>query len=142
MHVVSNVYLYTLALMLFSLQDISMHVSNISPLAACSKTKRKVTVGVICPYTAQVVAIQEKLGKMKFDPVQVKINSVDGFQGGEEDIIILSAVRSNSGGLVGFLSNRQRTNVSLTRARYLHVQYYYYLLTLLSFVIHARSYFL
>ncbi|CAL4906592.1 unnamed protein product [Urochloa decumbens] len=85
---------------------------------ACSKTEKKVTVGVICPYTAQVVAIQEKLGKMKFDPVQVKINSVDGFQGGEQDIIILSAVRSNSDGLVGFLSNRQRTNVSLTRARY------------------------
>nr|TKW06157.1 hypothetical protein SEVIR_7G223800v2 [Setaria viridis] len=85
---------------------------------ACSKAKRKVSVGVICPYTAQVLAIQEKLGKMKFDPVQVKINSVDGFQGGEEDIIILSTVRSNSDGLVGFLSNRQRTNVSLTRARY------------------------
>uniref|UniRef100_A0A0A9D301 DNA2/NAM7 helicase-like C-terminal domain-containing protein n=1 Tax=Arundo donax TaxID=35708 RepID=A0A0A9D301_ARUDO len=85
---------------------------------ACSKPKKKVTVGVICPYTAQVLAIQERLGKMKFDPLQVKINSVDGFQGGEEDIIILSTVRSNSDGLVGFLSNRQRTNVSLTRARY------------------------
>ncbi|XP_062185855.1 uncharacterized protein LOC133889346 [Phragmites australis] len=85
---------------------------------ACSKPKKKVTVGVICPYTAQVLAIQQKLEKMKFDPVLVKINSVDGFQGGEEDIIILSAVRSNSDGVVGFLSNRQRTNVSLTRARY------------------------
>lgn len=90
-----------------------------SSSAAYSKTKNKVTVGVICPYTAQVLAIQQKLGKMKFDPVIVKINSVDGFQGGEEDIIILSTVRSNSDGAVGFLSNRQRTNVSLTRARYL-----------------------
>jgi superfamily I DNA and/or RNA helicase len=90
-----------------------------SSSAAHSKTKNKVTVGVICPYTAQVLAIQQKLGKMKFDPVIVKINSVDGFQGGEEDIIILSTVRSNSDGAVGFLSNRQRTNVSLTRARYL-----------------------
>ncbi|KAF0891412.1 hypothetical protein E2562_009841 [Oryza meyeriana var. granulata] len=85
---------------------------------AHSKTKNKVTVGVICPYTAQVIAIQQKLGKMKFDPIIVKINSVDGFQGGEEDIIILSTVRSNSDGIVGFLSNRQRTNVSVTRARY------------------------
>ncbi|KAL6882571.1 hypothetical protein ACP4OV_011261 [Aristida adscensionis] len=85
---------------------------------ACSKTKKKVTVGVICPYTAQVLAIQEKLGKMKFDPILVTVNSVDGFQGGEEDVIILSTVRSNSHGMVGFLSNRQRTNVSLTRARY------------------------
>ncbi|WVZ86863.1 LOW QUALITY PROTEIN: hypothetical protein U9M48_033583 [Paspalum notatum var. saurae] len=85
---------------------------------ACFKTKKNVTVGVICPYTAQVLAIQEKLAKMKFYPVQIKINSVDGFQGGEEDIIILSTVRSNFDGVVGFLSNRQRTNVCLTRARH------------------------
>ncbi|CAO2036228.1 unnamed protein product [Urochloa humidicola] len=86
--------------------------------SACYKAKSKVSVGVICPYTAQVLAIQERLGKMKFGPVQVKINTVDGFQGGEEDIIILSTVRSNSDGFVGFISNRQRTNVSLTRARH------------------------
>uniref|UniRef100_A0ACD5UEM4 Uncharacterized protein n=1 Tax=Avena sativa TaxID=4498 RepID=A0ACD5UEM4_AVESA len=85
---------------------------------ACSKTMKKVTVGVICPYTAQVLAIQEKLRKMKFGCLIVKISSVDGFQGGEEDIIILSTVRSNSDGAIGFLSNRQRTNVSLTRARH------------------------
>ncbi|KAG8065962.1 hypothetical protein GUJ93_ZPchr0004g39473 [Zizania palustris] len=46
---------------------------------ACSITKNKVTVGVICPYTAQVLAIQNKLGKTKFDPVIVKINSVRWF---------------------------------------------------------------
>ncbi|XP_037478769.1 ATP-dependent helicase upf1-like isoform X2 [Triticum dicoccoides] len=85
---------------------------------ACSKTMKKVTVGVICPYSAQVLAIQEKLRKMKFGPLSVKISSVDGFQGGEEDIIILSTVRSNSDGVVGFVSDRQRTNVALTRARH------------------------
>ncbi|KAM3388636.1 hypothetical protein ACQJBY_011023 [Aegilops geniculata] len=69
-------------------------------LPACSKTMKKVTVGVICPYSAQVLAIQEKLRKMKFGPLSVKISSVDGFQGGEEDIIILSTVRSNSDGVV------------------------------------------
>ena len=76
-----------------------MLLLNISLLAACSKTKAKVTVGVICPYTAQVLAIQEKIGKMKSDQIEVKVNSVDGFQGGEEDIIILSTVRSNSDGM-------------------------------------------
>ncbi|KAJ1272389.1 hypothetical protein BS78_06G198200 [Paspalum vaginatum] len=85
---------------------------------ACFKTKKNVTVGVICPYTAQVLAIQEKLAKMNFYPIQIKINSIDGFQGGEEDIVILSTVRSNFDGVVGFLSNRQRTNVCLTRARH------------------------
>ncbi|KAM0832859.1 hypothetical protein ACQ4PT_064638 [Festuca glaucescens] len=85
---------------------------------ACYKTTKKVTVGVICPYTAQVLSVQENLRKMKFGSLLVKVNSVDGFQGGEEDIIILSTVRSNSEGVVGFLSNQQRTNVSLTRARH------------------------
>lgn len=42
---------------------------------------------------------------------------MDGFQGGEEDIIIISTVRSNRDGIIGFLSNSQRTNVALTRAR-------------------------
>ncbi|CAJ2652915.1 unnamed protein product [Trifolium pratense] len=48
----------------------------------------------------------------------VNVRSVDGFQGGEEDIIIISTVRSNLSGKVGFLSNRQRANVAITRARY------------------------
>ena len=81
---------------------------------------QKVRVGVISPYTAQVVAIQEKLGQKyeNFDGFSVKVSSVDGFQGGEEDIIIISTVRSNRGGAIGFMSDPRRINVALTRARY------------------------
>ncbi|KAA8532132.1 hypothetical protein F0562_006726 [Nyssa sinensis] len=85
-------------------------------------TKQKVSVGCISPYKAQVFAIQEKLGKTySSDPnsdFSVSVHSIDGFQGAEEDVIIISTVRCNKSGSIGFLSNRQRTNVALTRARY------------------------
>jgi senataxin len=72
----------------------------------------------VSPYNAQVRAIQEKLGKTYSNTrFSVKVKSVDGFQGAEEDVIIISTVRSNGAGSVGFLSNLQRTNVALTRAK-------------------------
>ncbi|KAI3888827.1 hypothetical protein MKW92_003170 [Papaver armeniacum] len=81
--------------------------------------REKLTIGIISPYAAQVAAIQEKLGHKyeKLEYFAVRVKSIDGFQGGEEDIMIISTVRSNSEGSVGFLSNLQRTNVALTRAR-------------------------
>ncbi|CAN0880595.1 Probable helicase MAGATAMA 3, partial [Linum grandiflorum] len=87
---------------------------------AWSSSKEKLSVGVISPYAAQVSEIQRKLGRKyeRIDGFSVKVRSVDGFQGGEEDIIIISTVRSNSKGAIGFLSNGQRANVALTRARH------------------------
>ncbi|GJS96560.1 UvrD-like helicase, ATP-binding domain, P-loop containing nucleoside triphosphate hydrolase [Tanacetum coccineum] len=63
---------------------------------------------------------QEKLTHKyeNLDGFSVKVKSIDGFQGGKEDIIILSIVRSNKHGSVGFISSPQRTNVALTRARH------------------------
>ncbi|KAG5614102.1 hypothetical protein H5410_013926 [Solanum commersonii] len=85
-------------------------------------SKQKVRVGCISPYKAQVFAIQQILGKKYSIDVKsdfsVNVRSVDGFQGGEEDVIIISTVRCNGNGSVGFLSNLQRANVALTRARY------------------------
>ncbi|KAI3972267.1 hypothetical protein MKW92_039788 [Papaver armeniacum] len=81
---------------------------------------QKVSVGVISPYNAQVIAISKKLGfkYASHSDFSVSVRSIDGFQGGEEDVIIISTVRSNDYGSIGFLANNQRTNVALTRARY------------------------
>lgn len=91
--------------------------------AVSERTKTRISVGVISPYKSQVMAIQEKIqetcsGGDAGGLFSLKIRSVDGFQGGEEDIIIVSTVRSNGIGRVGFLADRRRTNVLLTRARF------------------------
>ncbi|KAE8710107.1 hypothetical protein F3Y22_tig00110327pilonHSYRG00019 [Hibiscus syriacus] len=59
---------------------------------AWSSSRERLSVDIISPYAAQVVAIQEKLGRNyeKSDNFEVKVKSVDGFQGGEEDIITIS----------------------------------------------------
>ena len=66
-------------------------------------------IGVITPYAKQSQQISKK--------TKVAVESVDGFQGGERDIIIISLVRSNNEGKVGFLNDLRRLNVSLTRAK-------------------------
>ncbi|KAJ4710310.1 p-loop nucleoside triphosphate hydrolase superfamily protein [Melia azedarach] len=87
---------------------------------AWNGSKQKISIGIVSPYNAQVATIQEKLGSKyeNKDGFSVKVKSIDGFQGGEEDIIIMSTVRSNSGGSIGFVSKPQRVNVALTRARH------------------------
>lgn len=71
-------------------------------------------IGVITPYNGQVAALRELRGdKMS----AVEISSVDGFQGREKEAIVISMVRSNDKGEVGFLSDKRRMNVAFTRAR-------------------------
>ncbi|KAK9115671.1 hypothetical protein Sjap_014618 [Stephania japonica] len=83
-------------------------------------TGKELGIGIISPYAAQIAVLHEKIGKKyeKFEKFSVKVSTVDGFQGGEEDIIIISTVRGNTGGSIGFLSNLQRANVALTRAKH------------------------
>ncbi|KAL0302223.1 UNVERIFIED_CONTAM: Helicase SEN1, partial [Sesamum angustifolium] len=87
---------------------------------AWNHSKEKLSIGLISPYAAQAVAIGDKLEQtfQNHEKFKVNVKSIDGFQGGEEDIIIISTVRSNNGGSIGFLSSPQRTNVALTRARH------------------------
>ncbi|MCG2827696.1 IGHMBP2 family helicase [Methanothermobacter sp. K4] len=66
-------------------------------------------IGIITPYDDQVDLISSM--------TDVEVNSVDGFQGREREVIIISMVRSNSEGNIGFLRDLRRLNVSLTRAR-------------------------
>jgi predicted DNA helicase len=70
-------------------------------------------IGVITPYRAQVRLLRERLGHVP----ELEIDSVDGFQGREKEAIIVSLVRSNPEGEIGFLADTRRTNVALTRAR-------------------------
>ncbi|KAK1378792.1 DNA-binding protein smubp-2 [Heracleum sosnowskyi] len=83
---------------------------------------QKVSVGCIAPYKSQVQAIHEKLGdaysREAGSHFCVNARSVDGFQGSEEDVIIISTVACNANGHIGFFKSKQRANVALTRARH------------------------
>jgi superfamily I DNA and/or RNA helicase len=69
-------------------------------------------IAVIAPYSAQVRLLRELLAGSG-----VEIDSVDGFQGREKEAVVISLVRSNPEGEIGFLADVRRTNVALTRAR-------------------------
>ena len=80
----------------------------------------RIDVGIISPYRAQVQFLRRLLMKQEFfKPFrrQISINTVDGFQGQERDIILISMVRSNDEGQIGFLRDLRRMNVAITRAR-------------------------
>ena len=79
-----------------------------------------VDFGIISPYRAQVRMIRRLLKMQRFYRRlrgQVSVNSVDGFQGQERDVIIISMVRDNDKGEIGFLGDLRRMNVAITRAR-------------------------
>ena len=73
-------------------------------------------IGVITPYSAQVGVLRE-LRSASDGAGAVEIATVDGFQGREKEVIVMSTVRSNGRGGVGFLADARRLNVALTRAR-------------------------
>ncbi len=79
-----------------------------------------IDVGIISPYRAQTHYIRQRIKQSaEFKDVRhlISINTVDGFQGQERDIILISLVRSNEHGQIGFLSDLRRMNVAMTRAR-------------------------
>ena len=82
--------------------------------------EERIDVGIISPYRAQVQYLKKLIKKYEFfKPYRrlISVNTVDGFQGQERDVIFISLVRSNDEGQIGFLKDLRRMNVAMTRAR-------------------------
>ena len=80
----------------------------------------RIDVGIISPYRAQVQYLRRQLKKKEWvKPFRhlISVNTVDGFQGQERDVILISLVRANDEGQIGFLRDLRRMNVAITRAR-------------------------
>lgn len=76
-----------------------------------TETLNPKTTAFISPYSGQVAAAREVL------PREMRISTIDSFQGQEKETIILSLVRSNDDGIIGFLKDYRRMNVAITRAK-------------------------
>ena len=80
----------------------------------------QIDVGIISPYRAQVQYLKQLVRRREFfKPYRglITVNTVDGFQGQERDVILISLVRANEEGQIGFLNDLRRMNVAITRAR-------------------------
>lgn len=81
------------------------------------------SIGIIAPYSAQVGLLKSLFHHTHTDTdrpccdLDVEVGTVDGFQGREKDIVIVTAVRSNESGSIGFVADARRLNVALTRAK-------------------------
>ena len=88
---------------------VSMHVRKLTAAGV-----RPEDIAVITPYNAQLAILQ---GMLREEYPGLELGSVDGFQGREKEAVIVSLVRSNDKREVGFLSEKRRLNVAMTRPR-------------------------
>ena len=100
--------------------------SSIASLRSISFTfirrivEERIDFGLISPYKAQVQYLRSRIkGQTSLRPYRelLTVNTVDGFQGQERDVIFISLVRANEEGQIGFLNDLRRMNVAITRAR-------------------------
>jgi ATP-dependent RNA/DNA helicase IGHMBP2 len=78
------------------------------------------SVAIISPYKQQIIALKDQLSAMpslQEFASRIDINTIDSFQGQERDAVFISLTRSNTDGIIGFLSDYRRMNVAMTRAR-------------------------
>ncbi|MBN9519594.1 AAA family ATPase [bacterium] len=95
----------------FNRREAALAAKQVRALLAAGLTAEQ--VAVITPYRGQVRLLRELLAEHR----ELEIDSVDGFQGREKEAVVISLVRSNPEGDIGFLADTRRTNVALTRAR-------------------------
>lgn len=82
--------------------------------------EERIDFGIISPYKSQVYYLRSLIRHNPFFRrfrKQIAVNTVDGFQGQERDVILISMVRGNEEGRIGFLNDLRRMNVAITRAR-------------------------
>ena len=97
--------------------QLQVYIENISKERVLEE---QIDFGVISPYKAQVYYLRSLIKRNAlFKPFRklITIHTVDGFQGQERDVILISLVRANEAGQIGFLSDLRRMNVAITRAR-------------------------
>ncbi|NRB62942.1 MAG: AAA family ATPase [Saprospiraceae bacterium] len=76
------------------------------------------SIAIISPYREQVIHLEDKKAEdPRLQDISVTINTIDGFQGQERDVVYISLVRSNGKGDIGFLKDYRRMNVAMTRAK-------------------------
>ncbi|MEH0157178.1 AAA domain-containing protein [Limibacter armeniacum] len=96
------------------------HLTGILQAYKAEGSVEQPSIGIISPYKGQVMTLSEHLLSdtvLREWSDQIQVQTVDGFQGQEKDIIYISLVRSNDEGSIGFLADTRRMNVALTRAR-------------------------
>lgn len=97
--------------------QLQVYIENISKKRVLEE---QIDFGIISPYKAQVYCLRSLVKRNAFfKPFRklITIHTVDGFQGQERDVILISLVRANEAGQIGFLNDLRRMNVAITRAR-------------------------
>ena len=99
------------------LQELEVYINRIGKQRILDE---RIDFGLISPYKAQVQYLRSRIKGSNFlRPFRslITINTVDGFQGQERDVVLISLVRANEDGQIGFLNDLRRMNVAITRAR-------------------------
>ena len=115
--ILSSSFLYNTIRAMFNCTSRSSYISRIGKARILDES---IDFGLISPYKAQVQYLRSKIrGSSFLRPFRslITVNTVDGFQGQERDVIFISLVRANEDGQIGFLNDLRRMNVAITRAR-------------------------